>query len=159
MRKYIFTAVCTILTLLILTFFTGYGAVSVSAASLPQKPAPTISWHHACSSTTDGRAFCDALVAYNTATNAPVAPNANPTGGSAPYGPANFHAAYNLPTTASGTPTVAIVDAYNNPNAASNLATYRSTYGLPACTTSTGAANCTSCDDSSTPTKARLRNR
>jgi subtilase family serine protease len=33
---------------------------------------------------------------------------------------------------------VAIVDAYNDPNAASDLATYRSHYGLPACTTSSG---------------------
>jgi subtilase family serine protease len=33
---------------------------------------------------------------------------------------------------------VAIVDAYNDPNAESDLAVYRSTYGLPACTTANG---------------------
>jgi PKD repeat protein len=34
--------------------------------------------------------------------------------------------------------TIAIVDAYDDPSAASDLATYRSAYGLPACTTSNG---------------------
>lgn len=67
-----------------------------------------------------------------------VNPLANPTGSSAPYSPAALHSAYNLPTTASGTPTVAIVDAYNDPNLASDLAVYRSTYGLPACTVASG---------------------
>ena len=34
--------------------------------------------------------------------------------------------------------TVAIVDAFDDPNAESDLATYRSHYGLPACTTASG---------------------
>jgi len=34
--------------------------------------------------------------------------------------------------------TVAIVDAYDDPNAAADLSTYRQEYGLPSCTTSTG---------------------
>jgi PKD repeat protein len=34
--------------------------------------------------------------------------------------------------------TVAVVDAYDDPSAESDLATYRSTYGLPACTTANG---------------------
>lgn len=33
------------------------------------------------------------------------------------------------------------MDAYNDPHAASDLAVYRSQYGLPACTTSTGCLN------------------
>jgi subtilase family serine protease len=49
-----------------------------------------------------------------------------------------LHTAYALPTTASTTETVAIVDAYNNPNLAANLATYRSQFGLPACTVASG---------------------
>jgi Putative Ig domain len=52
--------------------------------------------------------------------------------------PANLHSAYNLPTTAGSGMTVAIVDAYNDPNAESDLATYRSTYGLSACTKANG---------------------
>lgn len=34
--------------------------------------------------------------------------------------------------------TVAVIDAYNDPTAASDLATYRAAYGLPACTTGNG---------------------
>ncbi len=48
------------------------------------------------------------------------------------YGPADLQAAYNLPSSSKGSgQVVAVVDAYDNPNVASDLATYRSTYGLP----------------------------
>ncbi|MGR6970671.1 putative Ig domain-containing protein [Streptomyces cynarae] len=52
--------------------------------------------------------------------------------------PANLHSAYNLPSTGGSGMTVAVVDAYNDPNAESDLATYRSTYGLSACTKANG---------------------
>ncbi|MEU7056318.1 putative Ig domain-containing protein [Streptomyces sp. NPDC046197] len=52
--------------------------------------------------------------------------------------PANLHSAYNLPSTGGSGLTVAVVDAYNDPNAESDLATYRSTYGLSACTKANG---------------------
>ncbi|MFE8949841.1 putative Ig domain-containing protein [Streptomyces sp. NPDC007856] len=52
--------------------------------------------------------------------------------------PANLHSAYNLPTAAGSGMTVGIVDAYNDPNAESDLATYRSTYGLSSCTKANG---------------------
>ncbi|WP_225831306.1 S53 family peptidase [Streptomyces sp. NK08204] len=55
------------------------------------------------------------------------------------YGPASLQAAYNLPSATGGSgQTVAIVDAYDNPNAEADLAVYRSQYGLPACTTANG---------------------
>lgn len=57
------------------------------------------------------------------------------------YAPSDLQTAYGL-TAASrddgGGQTVAIVDAYDDPNAASDLAAYRSRYGLPACTTGNG---------------------
>ncbi|MGJ5752437.1 immune inhibitor A peptidase M6 [Streptomyces puniciscabiei] len=52
--------------------------------------------------------------------------------------PANLHSAYNLPTAAGSGMTVGIVDAYNDPNAESDLGTYRSTYGLSSCTKANG---------------------
>jgi subtilase family serine protease len=52
------------------------------------------------------------------------------------YGPADIRSAYNLTT--SSTKTVAIVDAYDDPTAEADLSTYRSHYGLPACTTANG---------------------
>jgi subtilase family serine protease len=61
--------------------------------------------------------------------------------GSVPYGPASLRSAYGL-THASATRgkgrTVVIVDAFNDPHAASDLATYRSHYGLSACTKANG---------------------
>jgi subtilase family serine protease len=52
------------------------------------------------------------------------------------YVPSQLRSAYNLTATGSGT--VAIVDAFDDPNAASDLATYRSAYGLSACTVANG---------------------
>src|SRR5690242_19622675 len=57
-----------------------------------------------------------------------------PTG----FGPVQFRTAYGLPTSASTVKTIAIVDAFNDPNIASDLATYSTQYGLPACTTANG---------------------
>lgn len=58
-----------------------------------------------------------------------------PTG----YGPTDLQAAYGLITLNAGTrQTVAVVTPYDDPTAAADLATYRSTYGLPPCTTADG---------------------
>lgn len=47
--------------------------------------------------------------------------------------PADFQSAYALPSSSKGTgQVVAVVDAYDNPRVASDLATYRSQFGLPA---------------------------
>ena len=54
------------------------------------------------------------------------------------YGPADLVSAYKLPSSTT-VRNVAVVDAYNDPNAVSDLATYRSSWGLPACNTTTGA--------------------
>jgi len=54
------------------------------------------------------------------------------------YGPADLRSAYKLPTTGGANQTVAIVDAGDDPTAEADLAVYRSTYGLPACTTANG---------------------
>ena len=51
--------------------------------------------------------------------------------------PANLQSAYKLGAGGSGQ-TVAIVDAQDDPNAEKDLATYRSNFGLPACTTANG---------------------
>ncbi|SDJ04845.1 hypothetical protein SAMN05444157_1461 [Frankineae bacterium MT45] len=63
-----------------------------------------------------------------------VAPMTLPYG----FGPSSLIAAYGLDASRGSGETVAIVDAYNNPNAESDLAIYRSTYGLPSCTTANG---------------------
>jgi subtilase family serine protease len=56
------------------------------------------------------------------------------------YGPANLQSAYNLPSKTAGSgESVAVIDAYNDPDAAANLATYRSAWGQAACNTTTEA--------------------
>ncbi|NUR43998.1 MAG: peptidase S8 [Streptomyces sp.] len=67
----------------------------------------------------------------------PNATSATPTG----YGPSDLQSAYGLKSASASNgsgETIAIVDAYDDPNAAADLATYRSYYGLPACTTANG---------------------
>lgn len=54
------------------------------------------------------------------------------------FGPSDIRGAYNLDGTSSGGKTVAVVDAMDDPNAEADLATYRSHYGMPACTTANG---------------------
>src|ERR671935_1130486 len=55
------------------------------------------------------------------------------------YGPADLQSAYKLPSATAGSgQTVAIVDAFDDPTAQSDLAQYRSFYGLPPCTTANG---------------------
>jgi len=65
--------------------------------------------------------------------------NATPRG----YGPADLQSAYNLPSTTGSTwswngKTIAIVDAYDAPTAEQDLATYRSYFKLPPCSTANG---------------------
>jgi Putative Ig domain len=105
-----------------------------AAAATAQIPS---NWHYACGdSFKPGKLNC--LVIKNTSAHPSaltVRPNAIPSGDG--YGPSTFQAAYGLTAASasdgSGT-TVAIIDAYNDPTAASDLATYRSAAGLPALT-------------------------
>lgn len=63
-----------------------------------------------------------------------IKPFATPAG----LGPADLTSAYKLNPAITSTATIAIVDAFNYPNAASDLATYRSQFGLPPCTVASG---------------------
>lgn len=63
-----------------------------------------------------------------------ISSNATPAG----YGPSNLQSAYALSASGGSGKRVAIVDAYDDPNAESDLAAYRTQYGLPPCTTANG---------------------
>jgi subtilase family serine protease len=92
----------------------------------PQRDHDHGHWYaHSCTQTPTGRAACGAQVVTNSS-GVPLAGGAPP---SSVYGPAQFHGAYNLPTGGS-TKTIAIVDAYDDPNAAADLAAYDAAYGL-----------------------------
>jgi subtilase family serine protease len=79
-----------------------------------------------------GWARCHSHVQVDSVGN--PAATAGPTG----YNPADLIAAYNLPATGGAGQTIGIVDAFDDPNAESDLAVYRSTFGLPPCTTANG---------------------
>ncbi|MFE9613514.1 carboxypeptidase regulatory-like domain-containing protein [Streptomyces sp. NPDC006012] len=81
-----------------------------------------------------GHATCFALRAVNDPPVARLSAAATPTG----LGPQDIQSAYNLPANGGAGQTIAIVDAYDNPNAEADLAVYRSQYGLPPCTTANG---------------------
>src|SRR5438552_6832360 len=87
-----------------------------------------------CPGSPIGTASCHALVVTDGVGN----PNASPS----PTGlsPATIKSVYNYSTssTAGAGQTIAIVDAYDDPTAESDLATFSSQYSLPACTTANG---------------------
>ena len=89
--------------------------------------------YSAALSCANGPRHCRARIATD-AVGHPVSPQA---GGGA-LTPADLQAAYGLDVTKNPDATVAIVDAYGYPGLESDLATYRSMYNLPPCTTANG---------------------
>jgi Carboxypeptidase regulatory-like domain len=110
-------------------------APAVQRASTTQQ-ASTSPVRRLCSAPAKtGYAGCFALVRTPASRTHGASPQAAPDG----YGPADLQAAYRLPsdTNRSGQ-TVAIVDAFDDPTADADLATYRAQYGLPPCTAGNG---------------------
>jgi subtilase family serine protease len=87
-----------------------------------------------------GQTSCFAVRLDHVEGTTPHADPATPYGAATPYGygPGDLQRAYNLPTGRGSGRTVAVVDAYDDPSAESDLATYRRTFGLPPCTTANG---------------------
>ncbi|MFF7331156.1 peptidase S8 [Streptomyces sp. NPDC090306] len=133
---------------------TGFGTAAQAGATPTTKATTStasskVTWTKACSTPAKGEMACNALrvtggvTAFSQAKAAAdgvtpkAATAATPTG----YGPTNLWSAYGLTAAAAanGTgETIAIVDAYDDPNAEADLAKYRTYYGLPACTTANG---------------------
>ncbi len=90
----------------------------------------------ACGPAPAGTARCLGLFLHSPARRS-AAPGAGPAGG---LSPAELRSAYNLPG-ASGNRGrfVAIVDAFDDPNAEADMNVYRAAFGIPACT---GASGC-----------------
>ena len=116
---------------------TGMTAPDAASADRGGVPAGGAGFHHArvCDRALPGDASCHSWIRV-AETGEPLA-----TRGPSGYGPADLLAAYGLTGAAASNgagQTIAIVDAYDDPNAESDLAVYRSTFGLPACTTANG---------------------
>jgi hypothetical protein len=108
---------------------------TASAAHAGITVSGTPDYRRACAYTAvPGQNSCMTLIRTNVAQHAQAAlgPDAAPSGDG--YGPSSLQSAYSLPSSTAGSgETVAVVDAYNDPDAASDLATYRSDWSLPAC--------------------------
>ncbi|MFI1799566.1 putative Ig domain-containing protein [Streptomyces sp. NPDC020379] len=116
----------------------GLIAASPAATAAPHTATATTAAAHTkrlCSQATQpGRMSCLALARTDIQPHLGISAGIMPSG----YGPADLSSAYALPAGAGSGATVAIVDANDDPNAESDLAAYRSQYGLPACTTANG---------------------
>ncbi|MER6127254.1 S53 family peptidase [Streptomyces sp. NPDC001795] len=129
--------------------FAGFGT-AVHADAAANTTSSKVTWTRACA--VPGRAgemACKALrvtgglTAFQKArsTAEGITPKAADAATPSGYGPSDLQSAYGLTSAASSNgsgETIAIVDAYNDPNAESDLAKYRSYYGLSACTTANG---------------------
>jgi hypothetical protein len=111
----------------------GGSATAASADPL----AGTASFVRLCSDPSPGDLACFALRRTGPAL-ATIPAGVDPAAAVSGYGPTDIESAYNLPSNLGSGKTVAIVDAQDNPDAESDLATYRSQFGLPACTTANG---------------------
>jgi subtilase family serine protease len=110
--------------------------LSVGAGSVALAPAATASGFSvqaACSAPAPGQAGCFALKVIGSARL--TAATSGPSG----YHPADLQSAYKLNPLKKGKgQKIAIVDAFDDPNAEADVAVYRSTFGLSACTTANG---------------------
>jgi len=134
---------------LVLAGFGTAGSADAQASRVA-KVTPHVSWTRACATPTKADvAACNAKrvtsgvteymseKAYAKGVTPKAADASTPSG----FGPTDLQAAYGLTSAAASNgsgETIAIVDAYNDPNAEADLATYRSYYGLSACTTANG---------------------
>ena len=115
-------------------------AAKATAASPSTTPAatPKVSKNNAvkplCTQPKKGMAQCFALKRTDVTAHKGIQPNATVSG----YGPADLSSAYALPANGGAGQTVAIVDAFDDPNAEADLAVYRAQFGLPPCTTANG---------------------
>ncbi|KOW00112.1 peptidase S8 [Streptomyces sp. NRRL B-1140] len=122
------------------------GLTTAAHAQAADPSTSKVTWTRSCALPRhQGEMACNALRVTGGRTafqqqhglSAKAADASSPSG----YGPSDLRSAYGLTSAATSNGsgrTIAIVDAYDDPNAESDLAAYRSQYGLPACTTANG---------------------
>ncbi len=128
-------------------------AQPAAARTVSRLPRSDYTVRAACAAPAPGRAGCLALelvpeTAEARAHTHPIGvasatlatPTAPPSPAAGDFGvrPQDLHSAYQLPTSASSVQTIALVDAYNDPSAEADLATYSKEFGIPECTAASG---------------------
>ncbi len=113
-------------------------AAAVPAATPAAAATGQIAHRHVCAAPSAHHVACLAIIDTNAAGH-PLTRAAATAAGLHPYMAADLQAAYRLPSGLLGSrQTIAIVDAYDDPNAESDLAAYRAANHLPPCTTANG---------------------
>src|SRR5580693_1745876 len=122
-------------------------AAPAEAGHNPASAATPAGFTDPCPPSGPNNVSCAALIPAAKASALAAASTTTPTG----LSPADLQQAYDLQGTTSGSgQTVAVVTAYNDPTAASDLAAYRSQYGLTPCTAANGCFNLVSQTGSTT---------
>ena len=115
-------------------------ALTTPALATPAAGSTKVETVHSCTQKVSvGHYTCFAErrsdIGFRTKKQVQALPLATPSG----YGPTSLQSAYKLPSSSAGSgQRVYVVDAYDDPNAESDLSAYRSQFGLPACTTANG---------------------
>ena len=120
-------------TLALTAMLPATAALAQPHGSTHRLPLPAHHQHAVCGAPGHSAASCSSHVVTDQDDAAAPLASVSYTYG---YRPTDLQSAYQLPSSAGapGTgPTVAIVDAYDDPNVASDLAAYRSQFGLGAC--------------------------
>lgn len=128
------------------TALLSFGVVTAVLAAVAQpalagptsSPNPAERAHPACSTFSPGQFRCFSQWRTGHGLSANRANGSGPALPAAGYGPADIASAYQLTGNGGAGTTVAIVDAFDNPNAEADLAVFRRTFGLPPCTTANG---------------------
>lgn len=112
-------------------------AADTGAAAPPVKPPTAFSVPTGCNVAEPGMTAvrCDSVLKADS-TLRPLSSASGPVSGS--LGPADIHAAYELPDSGGAGETVAVIDALGDSHAEADLGVYRAQYGLPPCTTDNG---------------------
>jgi hypothetical protein len=126
--------------------FANFGATPPAAAA---GASQNTTFEAVCAPATPGTAQCLAL----RRTDAAARPAFTASSALVPsgYWPADIQSAYSLPAGRGAGVTVAVVDAFDLPTAESDLAAYRSQFGLPPCTTVNGCFRKVNQNGGSTP--------
>jgi subtilase family serine protease len=129
------------------------GLAGIAAGQPSSEPPNGVSHRAVCGPEPPGNARCHARVVVpgkrpttttSSSTTSSSTTSSSTTTTTSPqahsgYGPLDLQSAYNLPSATAGVgQTVAIVDAFDDPNAEADLGVYRSFYGLSPCTTANG---------------------
>jgi len=107
----------------------GGGETSAGVPAAANAATPAVNTRPVCPHRHDPNlVYCESLLRTDV-------PSGSPSG----YAPSDLQAAYNLPSASDGSgQTVAIVDAFDDPNAEADLYIYRNQFGLPVCSTLNG---------------------